>query len=226
MSTDSNILNLSFSNTNLWLRALTHKSFFVENRDVCDGDNEKLEFLGDAVLDLAISELLLHRFPNDAEGDLSQKRASLVNESILANVANDLNLGPSIRLGKGEKAASGASKPRILASTFEAIVGALFLDGGYPKAFEFVSKNFSDRISSLVGVVSNQDDFKTRYQEFIQKNFKTTPIYELISESGPDHDKVFLVAVKVDGLVKAQGKGRSKKMAEQMAAKSALEELQ
>lgn len=217
--------SLQFSNIKLFEQALIHKSFFIENRPICEGDNEKLEFLGDAVLDLVVSELLIKKFPLDSEGDLSQKRASLVNESTLATISTQLELGNFIKLGRGERAAGGDKKPRILASTLEAIIGALFLDKGYPTAFSFLAEIFEERVSNLVGVASNQDDYKTRYQEIIQRLKRSTPLYELISESGPDHDKEFVVGVKVDGELRAEGKGRSKKVAEQMAAKRALEEV-
>ena len=228
MSIDQNITvtlgTIQFSNSKLLEQSLIHKSFFIENRDLCEGDNEKLEFLGDAVLDLVVSELLIKKFPLDSEGDLSQKRASLVNEGTLAAIASELELGKFVKLGRGERSAGGDKKPRILASVLEAIVGALFLDSGYPRALEFLSQIFEERVSQLVGVPSNQDDFKTRFQELVQRVSKSTPLYELISESGPDHDKVFVVGVKVDGVLKAEGLGRSKKIAEQMAAKKALEE--
>ncbi|MDZ4659995.1 MAG: ribonuclease III [Pseudomonadota bacterium] len=229
MSIDTNITAtleaLQFSNPKLLEQALIHKSFFIENRDLCEGDNEKLEFLGDAVLDLVVSDLLLKKFPLDAEGDLSQKRASLVNESTLALISLELDIGKLIKLGRGERTAGGDKKPRILASTLEAIVGALFLDSGYSSALKFLAEIFHDRINSLVGVASNQDDYKTRYQELVQRTSKSTPLYDLISESGPDHDKLFVVGVKVDGVLMAEGLGRSKKMAEQLAAKKALEEV-
>ncbi len=213
------------SDTELLLQALTHKSFFVENREACAGDNEKLEFLGDAVIDLIVSEILLQKFPAETEGDLSQRRSGLVNESLLANLAVNLEIGPNIRLGKGENATGGAQKPRILASTFEAIVGAIFLKEGYAVAKTFVTPMMLQKIDETKSCELNPEDFKTRYQEWVQKKFKTTPVYEVKTESGQDHEKTFEVIVKVNGQIKGEGAGKSKKMAEQNAARQALNEV-
>lgn len=213
------------SDAELLERAFTHKSFFVENREECAGDNEKLEFLGDAVLDLIVSELLLQRFPLESEGDLSQRRSGLVNEGLLASLGTQLGLGAKIRLGKGESASGGATKPRILASTFEAIIGAVFLKDGYVAAREFVSPLISQKIEETKSLNLNPEDFKTRFQEWVQKKYKTIPIYEVISESGQDHEKVFAIVVRVLGEVKGKGEGKSKKTAEQAAARQALSEV-
>lgn len=217
--------NLPCSNPELLKQALTHKSFFVENRGECSGDNEKLEFLGDAVLDLIVSDLLLRRFPLESEGDLSQRRSGLVNETILASLGKQLEIGNRLRLGKGESASGGASKQRILASTFEAVVGAVFLSEGYARTCDFVTPLMEEKIEQSKSLDLNPEDFKTRFQEWVQKKFKTTPVYEVISETGQDHEKLFSVTVKVLGQIKAQGEGKSKKTAEQSAAKKALSEL-
>ncbi len=217
-----NLQSIPCANTSLLERAFTHKSYYVENRQTAGGDNEKLEFLGDAVLDLVISELLLRQFPDDSEGDLSQKRSGLVNESVLAQVALTLAIGSNLKLGRGEEASGGAQKPRLLASALEAVIGAIFIDGGYSRASEFIQALFAERVAALQGPNFNYEDFKTRYQEYVQKFYKTTPIYEMVSESGPDHDKIFIVAVKINGEVKTSGEGKSKKAAEQAAAKQAL----
>ncbi|OQW51316.1 MAG: hypothetical protein A4S09_10295 [Proteobacteria bacterium SG_bin7] len=213
------------SDPGLLRQALTHKSFFVENRGECSGDNEKLEFLGDAVLDLVVSDLLLKRFPLESEGDLSQRRSGLVNETILACLGKKLDIGSLIRLGRGEMASGGASKPRIVASAFEAVVGAVFLSEGYARACEFVTPLIDEKIEESKSLDLNPEDFKTRFQEWVQKKYKTTPVYEVISEVGQDHEKTFSVVVKVLGEVKSEGVGKSKKSAEQAAAKKALSEV-
>lgn len=217
--------NIPCSDPELLEQALTHKSFFVENRADCTGDNEKLEFLGDAVLDLIVSDLLLKKFPLESEGDLSQRRSGLVNETILASLGKKLELGNHIRLGKGESASGGASKQRIVASAFEAIVGALFLSEGYARASEFVAPLIEEKIEESKSLDLNPEDFKTRFQEWVQKKHKTTPVYEVTSEVGQDHEKMFSVVVKVLDEVKSEGVGKSKKAAEQAAAKKALSEV-
>ena len=214
--------NIPCSNSELLKQAFTHKSFFVENRTECNGDNEKLEFLGDAVLDLIVSDLLLRRFPLETEGDLSQRRSGLVNETILASLGKKMEIGSRIKLGKGESASGGANKQRIVASAFEAIVGAIFLSEGYAKACDFVTPLIEEKIEESKSLDLNPEDFKTRFQEWVQKKFKTTPVYEVISETGQDHEKMFSVVVKVLGEVKSEGTGKSKKAAEQAAAKKAL----
>jgi ribonuclease III len=203
-------------------QALTHKSFFVEHRDECAGDNEKLEFLGDAVIDLVVSEILFARFPKETEGDLSMRRSALVNETVLASFGNRIDLGSAIRLGKGESSSGGAGKPRILASAFEAIVGAIFLSDGYDSACKFIKPFMEQQIEESKSLDPNPEDFKTRFQELVQKKNKTVPVYEIVEESGLDHQKSFRVVVKVLGEIKGEGAGKSKKVAEQAAARAAL----
>ncbi|PWU16375.1 MAG: ribonuclease III [Bdellovibrio sp.] len=201
-----------------WLeQALTHKSFVGEGVS----HNEKLEFLGDAVLDLVLAELLLKKFDAEDEGDLSRRRASLVNESELAAVANELGLGPRLRLGRSELISGGDKKPRILASAFEALVGALYLDGGFEAASRVVSRIFSSRLDENL----LKSDDKTQFQEAIQSLVKVTPRYRTIAEIGPSHARIFRVAVDVGGEEWAQGEGPSKKVAEQAAARQALEKI-
>jgi len=218
-------VTLTFSDESLLEQALTHKSFHFENSKDSIGNNERLEFLGDAVLDLIVGEMLFKSKPDEDEGTLSRKRASLVNETILAEIAIDLGLGSHIRLGRGESSAGGANKPRILASAFEAIIGAVFVDGGYDKAMNFCRQFFETRIDSLDSGKPYLDDHKSRLQEWSQKEMKITPEYIVVSESGPDHSKEFKVEVRIDGSVYAEGQGRSKKIAEQAAAKAALEKI-
>ena len=190
------------------------------------GDNERLEFLGDAVLDLALSELLMRRFPLDREGALSKKRASLVNEEVLASLAREIGVAEAIRLGKGERLTGGLSKPRILASAFEAVFGALFLDAGFATALAAIKAAFESRIDALEGTPDYAADFKTRLQERSQESFRLTPSYRVERESGPDHEKTFEVCVRLGTRALATGIGRNKKAAEQEAARLALREIE
>jgi ribonuclease-3 len=182
------------------------------------------EFLGDAVLGLALSEVLIKSFPQDAEGTLSKKRASLVNEKTLFEIALELNLDQVIRLGKGEAQTGGAKRSRLLASALEAIIGAIFLDSGFDASKDFVKRIFANRVMNVEnegGFV--EFDFKTKLQEKIQKLNGSIPEYLVLDSSGPDHDKQFLVQVKFQNQILGEGSGKSKKQAEQEAAKVALE---
>lgn len=214
-----------FKNPQLYTQALTHKSYFNENPNTVSSHNETFEFLGDAVLDLALSALLMKMHPTLDEGDLSKVRASLVNEQFLALVSKDIGLDTHLLLGKGEKQSGGSDKPRLVASAFEALMGALFLDGGYEVAADVIQKIFQSRIESLDLTTLFKHDYKTRIQEKIQKEKKLTPEYELVAEEGPDHDKTFFVDLKVSDQVVARGQGRSKKQAEQDAARLGLEAM-
>ena len=215
-------LGYQFKNMALLNRALTHKSFANELKQLTE-HNEKLEFLGDAVLDLVVGEFLFERFPEDTEGGLSKKRASIVNEEVLSELALDMELNKLMQLGKGETLTGGALKPRLIASSLEAIVGAMYLDGGFDVAKSFIRREFSTLTDKVCGSEDFEKDYKTRLQELVQKSLKETPKYEVLAEEGPPHDREFLVCVKVKEDVWAQGRGRSKKNAEQSAAKNALE---
>jgi ribonuclease-3 len=213
-------LGYSFSDAALLVRGLTHVSY---HGNKSAGHNEVLEFLGDAVLDLAISDLLICRFPEKSEGDLSRMRAALVNSTVLAEKAARLNLGPLLRLGKGEERSGGSEKPSILAGAFEALLGAVYRDGGYDAARGVVERYFaSDVKEKSLG----QHDYKTRLQEISQMLFQTLPRYRVILESGPDHDKCFVTEIAVGGNVLGKGEGKTKKQSEQAAAKKALYKLQ
>lgn len=213
-------LGYSFSTPDLLLRALTHVSY---ERKKQDSHNEVLEFLGDAVLDLAISDLLMRRYPARSEGDLSRMRAALVNSSALAEKATALNLGSLLRLGKGEERSGGRSKPSILAGAFEALLGAIYEDGGFPPCHRLVERYFA---ADLKDRKLGQQDYKTRLQEISQMLFRAPPAYRLVSESGPDHDKCFVTEIAVGGKVLGSGTGKTKKQSEQEAAEKALQELQ
>jgi ribonuclease-3 len=223
-------IGYAFKNSGLLLQSLTHRSFANEESGgtaTVAKDNERLEFLGDAVLDLAMSAILMSRFSSDPEGSLSKKRASLVNEEILAQLALELGLDQMMRLGKGEAKSGGLTKPRILASTCEAILGGVFLDAGFDRASLVIEKLFSARLEAAgQSTVDYRTDFKTRLQERAQEIKRATPVYAVEGESGPDHDKVFEVAVMLAGERLAKGVGKSKKAAEQDAARQALETLE
>ncbi|MGE0763198.1 MAG: ribonuclease III [Bdellovibrionales bacterium] len=225
MTTLTQRLGREFRDPALLQQALTHKSFHNENLNVSRGHNERLEFLGDAVLDLALSDILMREFPLLDEGDLSKLRASLVNEAILAEVANEYGFAAHMRLGRGETQTGGAQKPRLLASVFEAFVGALYLDAGFDEALSLLKRMFNDRLKQTDGQVHFARDYKTRLQELTQEIHRHAPQYLVIEESGPDHDKTFIVVAKIGGRDVATGRGRSKKTAEQDAARLALEAL-
>jgi ribonuclease-3 len=209
-----------FKNPKLLETALSHRSFTQETKT--NNHNERLEFLGDAVIDLVLSDLLMKTFPSEDEGKLSKKRASLVNEKSLSSVAIELNIGNHIRLGKGEKKAMGHEKSRILASGYEALIGAAFLDQGFEAVYQLIKKHFSSRFSNHDYA---DEDYKTQLQEETQRLYKSPPIYKLISEKGPSHKKIFQVKLLVDGKEISEGAGNSKKVAEQNAAQNALLKL-
>jgi ribonuclease-3 len=214
-------LGYRFRDTVLLQQAFQHASYVNENPDEELKDNERLEFLGDAVLDLAISHLLMDRFPEVKEGVLSRFRSMIVDEQGLCSVASKLKLGDHVLLGKGEEQTKGRRKPSILANTMEALLGAIYLDAGYDRAFKVVQTIFSrslDRIDHPEMV----HDFKSRLQELTQKLNKTMPRYRLLDEKGPPHDRRFVVEIAYNGAALARGEGRSKKEAEQQAAREAL----
>ena len=213
-------LGYSFSDVDLLTRCLTHVSF---GRGKADGHNETLEFLGDAVLDLAVSDLLMRRFPDKSEGDLSKMRASLVNAAALAAKATDLHLGELLRMGKGEERSGGRQKKSILAGVFEALLGAIYWDGGYEPARRVVERYIAPEIEETK---LGQQDYKTRLQEISQMLFHEPPVYKLVAESGPDHEKRFVTEIFVGGKLLGRGEGKSKKQAEQEAAEKALVGLQ
>ena len=224
MSFESNI-DYQFKNKEILDQALTHKSFHYESLDLSKGHNEKLEFLGDAVLDLVLSELLMETFVQDTEGNLSKKRASLVNEAVLFEVGKKLGLPEHLRLGKGEVATAGAQKPRLIASSYEAVVAAVYLDGGFEQARKMVRSHFQEIISKMDPLQDYETDYKTRLQEMTQSLKREMPQYELIKDKGPSHDKTFLVVLKVGDRELSRGEGKSKKQAEQEAARLAMQKL-
>ncbi len=213
-------LGYDFRDHDLLDTALTHRSFSATRGA---RNNEKLEFLGDAVLELAVSDLLMKHAPQHHEGELSKLRASLVNARVLAEKATALGLGESLKLGKGEEKSGGRSKESILAAAFEALIGAIYLDRGFVTARRILARQFATDIRSRSP--STVEDCKTRLQEITQKLFKTTPTYTLVMETGPDHAKHFVSQISVGTRTFGRGEGRSKKSAEQAAAMEALEAL-
>jgi len=211
-------LLISFPDRSLGLAALTHKSYTNEHREDSATDNERLEFLGDAVIDLAISHRLMERFPTASEGELSKLRALIVNEEGLAKVARALGLGDLLLLGRGEELTGGRTKNSVLADALEAVIGAVYLSNGWDKVMELVDRHFAEALAGVAEGRSGQD-YKTRLQEDVQNRLRVSPKYRVTSESGPDHEKVFEVEVSINPELTARATGRSKKEAEQAAAR-------
>lgn len=221
-------INYHFNDRELLQIALSHKSFaneYTRRFKKKFKNNERLEFLGDAVLDLAVSECLMAKFDTDTEGALSKKRASLVNEEILAKIAFGLELERCLLLGRGERATGGQNKPRLLACAMEALIGAVFSDSNYLEAKKVVERLFADYILGLNPLLDYEKDFKTRLQELCQHRFMMLPTYEISHEIGPAHATHFTSEVQLNGKWISRGSGGSKKSAEQDAAKNALEVL-
>ena len=214
-------LETSFSDHDLFLTALTHTSYANEHRDE-RVSYERLEFLGDSVLGLCVSDYLYKKHPSLPEGELSRLRSAVVCEKSLSEIAVLLNLGERIYLGRGEEQSRSRQRASILADVVEAIIGAVYLDAGIEKANQVVLHLLEEKLSA-VSEVENQD-YKTRLQELVQKNSKTPLIYRVVAENGPEHDKCFSVSVEHNGVVLGVGEGRSKKSAEQQAAKGALQQ--
>jgi ribonuclease III len=216
-------IGYTFIDIGLLNKALTHKSY-VNEKSASLKHNERLEFLGDSVLDILVSNYLVCEFSDYAEGTLSKIRSGVVNETCLANLARKIELGKYLLLSKGEDLSGGRDKSSILADTFEAIAGALFRDGGLESASKVFLPLLIEEISNLS---SSWDfrDFKSELQEHTQTKWVCTPSYRVINQYGPDHAKTFEVTVAINSKVKGQGLGTSKKEAEQAAAKMALENL-
>ncbi|MHB8860360.1 MAG: ribonuclease III [Minisyncoccota bacterium] len=217
-------LRLSFSNIGLLAEALTHRSYLNEHREYAGNHNERLEFLGDAVLELAATDFLFKKFPAKPEGDLTSYRAALVNTVSLAESAQALGVGEFLLLSKGEARDTGRARDVILADAFEAIIGAVYLDAGYAAAEAFIMKNLCSKIDDIIAKRSYQDA-KSRFQEIAQEKRSITPNYETLSEVGPDHAKLFTVGVFIGDKEIARGEGKSKQEAEQSAAQAGLDKL-
>ena len=217
------LLGYAFKDPCLLQRGLIHSSFAFEQIEAGQ-NNETLEFLGDAVLDLTVGITLYHEFADMKEGELTRMRSALVKEENLARMAKEINLGDFVMLGRGEEASQGCNKPSILSCAYEAVVGAIFLDSGYESALDFVSRQFKPLLtekkeSMLLG------DAKSVLQEKIQEKFNQAPTYIVDHEEGPAHDKKFTVSVRFNDKVLGTGTARSKKEAEQQAAAAALADI-
>ncbi len=217
-------LQYRFRDLSLLDHALTHRSYANENAALGIRDNERLEFLGDAVLELCISDLLMRRFPDHAEGDLTKLRAAIVNERPLAELALRLDIGARLLLGRGEAASGGSAKPSLLANALEAVIAAVYLDSTYLETLAFIGRLFSAAIAEGTRALFYQD-FKSALQEICQERYHAIPRYTVEAAEGPDHDKVFEIRVAVADVLTATGRGRTKKEAEQEAARKALHAL-
>ncbi|MBI4459502.1 MAG: ribonuclease III [Acidobacteria bacterium] len=215
-------IGYSFRTPELLLRAITHRSYLRESRVAGEASNEQMEFLGDAILGLAISEALLGRFPSYSEGQLSKWKAHLVSASHLHEVALRIGLGPFLRLGRGEERSGGRSKKTLLADAVEALIAAIYLDSGLEAARQFVRRWC---LESVDWEQTQVVDFKSELQEFLQGQRAPQPRYVVVREKGPEHHKVFMVRVQVGALRLGQAQGDSKKAAQQAAARIALEQL-
>ena len=210
------VLHYTFKNPALLRIALTHTSFANESK-VPTTHNERLEFLGDSVLSVVVADHLFHQSKRP-EGELSRMRASLVSEEALFQFAEEIHLGEYLRLGHGEELGGGRTRPSVVSDAFEAVIAALYLDGGFEVARNFIMPFITEGKTA-------EDDYKTRLQEVVQQDPDAALRYEVVGETGPDHDKKFTVSVWRNGTHLADGIGRSKKAAEQNAAKKALEKL-
>ncbi len=214
-------LGYVFDNFALSIQALTHKSFSNEQRGTDELHNERLEFLGDAVLELAVSERIYRIYPDIPEGGLTRIRAEVVCEKGLAKIARRLNLGSGLRLGRGEEKCGGRTKASLLSDALEALIGAVFLEGGFLAACEVVQKVFAQDIENSANIRYGTD-YKTALQENLQARFGRLPEYQLVKVDGPDHGRIFTIQVSFDGRELGCGEGSSKKQAEQNAASEAL----
>lgn len=214
------VLQVEFNKPELLITAFTHRSYVNEHRKTVHEHNERLEFLGDAVLELVTTEYLFENF-NDPEGVLTNWRSALVRTESIGAAATKLGFEPLLRLSRGEKQGTERARAQILANSFEAVTGALYLDQGYEAAKRFITDNLLVTFKEILASGSWMDP-KSHLQEIVQSEEGFTPIYKVLSEEGPDHDKVFTVGIYVDGKLKGQGSGPSKQAGQQMAAEAAL----
>jgi ribonuclease-3 len=217
--------NLHFNDQSLLLRGLTHPSFLNEHPDQATEDNQRLEFLGDAVIDFVSGEMLYHRFPEASEGRLTRLRAALVRTQTLAELAIQTHINEALLLGRGEEESGGRSRVGNLCAAFEAVIGALYLDQGFQAVRDFVCPLFEAALEEILRLELDKDP-KSMLQEYCQAKLGITPIYQTVSSQGPDHAKEFTVVVIIGERRYAEGKGFSKQAAAQMAAKQALAILQ
>ncbi|MFQ6058358.1 MAG: ribonuclease III [Anaerolineae bacterium] len=218
-------LGITFTDKSLLQRALIHRSYLNENPDLPLTDNERLEFLGDALLDFVSAEYLYHRFPEMREGQLTSLRAALVKEETLADFARTLNLCQYLFLGRGEEASGGRERSPLLCAAFEALAGAIFLDQGLEAAIAFLLRFMEPAVERIMRERLDRDA-KSMLQELSQGQWQLTPVYRTVAEHGPDHAKEFTVEVLIGDQVYGRGVGRSKQAAEREAARAALERLE
>jgi len=214
-------LEVNFKDKEILAQSFCHRSYLNENPDFEKGNNERLEFLGDAVLELVVSDDLFRNHPNKEEGILTSLRAALVNSKMLCKIAKELNFGDFLLLSKGEKKEKGKARQEILANTMEAFIGALYIDQGYDVCKIFIEKNV---MSKLEMILENEDfiDGKSKFQEIAQAKEKITPRYEVLEEWGPDHNKTFTVGAFLEDKLISKGNGKSKQEAEEAAAEEGL----
>jgi ribonuclease-3 len=217
-------LGFCISDRRLALAALTHKSFVNEHRGEGLIDNERLEFLGDAVIDLAVSHRLMERFPEAREGELSKIRAAVVDEAGLARIARALDLGPLLLLGRGEELTGGREKASLLADALEAVIAAIYVADGLAPVLRLIDGFLGESFARAAAGTLDRD-YKTQLQELAQSRLRSTPRYRVVAEHGPDHSKIFEVELELRGEVLGRGSGRSKKDAEQASAKCAMDTL-
>jgi ribonuclease-3 len=215
-------IGLTFQNKDLLKQAFVHRSYLNEHRSLGVGHNERLEFLGDAVLELVVTDFLYHKYPDKPEGDLTAYRAALVNAVTLSDKASELSMNDYLLLSKGEAKDKGRARQYILANTFEAVVGAIYLDQGYEAAASFIHQTVIADDERIVSE-SLAQDYKSAFQKKAQEVFSVTPLYKVVSESGPDHNKRFVVGLLIGDEQIAEGQGHSKQEAEQEAARHGLE---
>lgn len=221
-STFEKNIGIEFKDKSLLKQAFVHRSYINENKNSGLAHNERLEFLGDAVLELVITDFLFHEYPTEAEGVLTSYRSALVNATTCSDIATKLQFNDYLLLSKGESKDTGRARQYILANALEAVIGAIYLDGGYDTAKKFIAQHFIPLIEGITKEGSHIDA-KSLFQEKAQEFESITPAYKTLKESGPDHDKKFTVGVFLGKDLVSQGEGKSKQDAEQVAAKSALE---
>jgi len=213
-------IGYTFRDKGLLEEALTHTTYSNEHRESVLDDNQRLEFLGDSIVNAIIAKRLFCQFPEEREGSLTKKRAEIISEAALCRIAEHLGLGNHLNLGKGEDMDSGREKPSILADAYEALVGAIFLDSSYEKASAVVDKHFESALGSLENI--SITDYKSTLLEYCQSTYKCLPRIVVVDEIGPEHEKVFVVQVELSDKTVGQGRGKNKKQAAQMACKEAL----
>ena len=217
-------LGIVFKNKEHLINALTHRSYLNEHQGAKLENNERLEYLGDAVLELIISDYIFRKYSDKAEGELTSIRSAVVRTESLAEESRKLGIGENLKMSKGEKDSGGKDKDYLLANAYEAVLGAIYLDSGMEECMNFVNRTLVPKIDRIV---ENNlfIDPKTQAQEIIQAKYKTTPTYVIVKEEGPDHDKKFTVALLINNKEKAQGQGTSKQKAEEGAALAAIEKI-